>query len=118
MERLRVLVMNGQRLLESQTGAKWHTEKVQPAGDLKPGIYNIFTAKAPAPDGTYNGQIIHVDAKTNAVYQEIAKNSYVQHTTSSLNAAVEIGQKVSIAYKQGAGEVSANTVTQSRGIRM
>jgi len=118
MERLRVLVMNGQRLLESQTGAKWHTEKVQPAGSLKPGIYNIFTAKAPADDGVYNGQIIHVDANKNVAYQEVGKNSFVQHDQKNLSRPVEIGESVSMTYKQGRADVAAISMKQGRGIKM
>ena len=37
----RLLVMNGQRLLQSEQGGQWNTDKVEKAGTIKPGIYNI-----------------------------------------------------------------------------
>jgi hypothetical protein len=40
----RLLVMNGQRIVQSEQGGAWTIEKVDKAGAIKPGIYNLHTA--------------------------------------------------------------------------
>ena len=38
----RLLVMNGQKLVQSEQGGQWVTSKVEKAGAIKPGLYCVF----------------------------------------------------------------------------
>ena len=57
----RVLVMNGQRLLQNEQGGQWATSKVDKAGAIKPGIYDIYLAGNADKAKTYAGVIVHAD---------------------------------------------------------
>ena len=41
----RLLVMNGQRIVQAEKDGAWTNQKVDKAGALKPGIYNLYTAR-------------------------------------------------------------------------
>lgn len=41
----RILVLNGQRLIEQLENDEWKTIKVAKAEELTGGVYNIFTAR-------------------------------------------------------------------------
>jgi hypothetical protein len=55
----RILVMNGQRLIENQVDGKWKTIKVTKAESLKGGIYNIFMAKNANKNEKNEGILVH-----------------------------------------------------------
>ena len=57
--KLRILVMNGQRLIENQVDGKWKTIKVTKAESLKGGIYNIFMAKEADKSEKSEGILVH-----------------------------------------------------------
>ena len=67
----RVLVMNGQRLLQNEQGGQWATSKVDKAGAIKPGIYDIYLAGNADKAKTYAGVIVHADGAS--VYQQVGK---------------------------------------------
>ena len=46
----RLLVMNGQRIVQAEKDGAWTNQKVDKAGALKPGIYNLYTAQAAEAD--------------------------------------------------------------------
>jgi hypothetical protein len=47
----RLLVMNGQKLLQSEHAGQWQVDKVEKAGVIRPGIYNIYLATPADPAG-------------------------------------------------------------------
>ncbi|WP_407214844.1 KfrB domain-containing protein [Enterobacter kobei] len=42
MSKQRVLVMNGQRVLQSEETGKWKNDNVDKAGSIKRGIYPLY----------------------------------------------------------------------------
>ena len=41
----RLLVMNGQRIVQAEQEGAWANQKVDKAGALKPGMYNLYMAQ-------------------------------------------------------------------------
>ena len=109
----RLLVMNGQRLLQSEQGGQWKTDKVEKAGTIKPGIYNIHLSAQADKANTYDGVILYADK--NNVYQQIGKN-FVKHDRTAFDKVPEIGSNSSIKYDNNKAVVSSSTIKLSRGI--
>lgn len=94
----RVLVMNGQRIVQNeQTPGTWQTEHVDKAGQLKPGIYNIYAATAADKSRAHDGVIVHADKQ--GIYQQIGKQ-FVKHDRENFDKVPEIGSAKSITYDQ------------------
>ncbi len=96
----RLLVMNGQRLVQTEQAGQWATDKVEKAGAVKPGIYNIHLALEADKSKTYEGPVLHSDR--DYVYQQIGKSSFVKHTLADFDKVPEIGSNSSIKYSEGA----------------
>lgn len=92
----RLLVLNGYRLLQSQTEGQWKVDRVEKAGALKAGIYNIYLATPADKVRTHNGVVIHADE--NFVYQQVGKN-FVQYDRSSFNTLPASGTYVKMRYE-------------------
>jgi len=108
----RLLVMNGQRIVQTEQGGAWINQKVDKAGAMKPGIYNLYMAQQANKSQRYDGVIVHADDRN--VYQQIGKN-FIMHARSDFDI-VDIGRAKSISYDaQGKAIVSADTVKLSRG---
>ena len=111
--RQRLLVMNGSRIVQSEWEGQWRSDKVEKAGALKPGIYNLYLASRADKTATCSGVIVHAD-KDN-VYQKVGQH-YVMHARADFDQVPEIGSAKSIRYDaQGKASVSAETVQLSRG---
>lgn len=110
----RLLVMNGQRLLQSAQGGEWATKKVDKAGALKPGIYDLYLATPADKTKAYDGTILYAD-KT-SVYQKVAK-SYIKHDRQDFSALPDSGQLTRIHYDDGKAVVAQSTpkLVQGRG---
>jgi len=109
----RLLVMNGQRIVQTEQGGAWTNEKVDKAGALKPGIYNLYMAKEADKGQKHDGMIIHSDSRS--VYQQIGKN-FVMHDRQNFDKVPEIGASKSISYDaQGKAVVAAEAAKLSRG---
>lgn len=109
----RLLVMNGVRIVQNERDGQWHNDKVNKAGALKPGIYNLYVASRADKAAACSGIILHADKER--VYQQVGKN-YVMHARSDFDKVPEIGSAKSISYDaQGKASVSAETVQLSRG---
>lgn len=93
--KIRLLVMNGQRLIQVEQSAEWVTEKVEKAGLVKPGIYNIHLAATVDKARPHEGPIIHAD-KDN-VYQQVGKR-FVKHSATDFDKVPEMGSNASIKY--------------------
>jgi len=109
----RLLVMNGQRLVQSEQDGQWNTDKVEKAGTIKPGIYNIHLSAQADKANTYDGVILYADK--NNVYQQIGKN-FVKHDRTAFDKVPEIGSNSSIKYDNNKAVVSSSTIKLSRGI--
>ena len=109
----RLLVMNGQRIVQSEQGGAWTNQKVDKAGELKPGIYNLYMAQQADKSQRQEGVIVHADSSS--VFQQVGKQ-FVMHSRSDFDKVPEIGSVKSISYDvQGKASVSAETVQLSRG---
>ena len=112
----RLLVMNGQRLVQSEQGGQWNTDKVEKAGLIKPGIYNIHLSAQADKAKTEDGVILHTDR--DHVYQQVGKN-FVKHDRSDFDKVPEIGSAKSISYNaQGKAAVAAEAPKLTRGRSM
>ena len=109
----RLLVMNGQRIVQTEQEGAWAHQKVDKAGALKPGIYNLYMAQQADKKQTHDGVIVHAD--NNQVYQQVGKN-FVMHARSDFDKVPEIGSAKSISYSaQGKATVAAEAPKLTRG---
>lgn len=109
----RILVMNGQRIVQSEREGAWSNDQVTKAGALKAGLYNIYMAKDPDKSKSYQGTIIHAD--DSGIYQQVGKQ-YVVHAPSDFDIVPGVGTTKSIGYGQdGKAQVEAMTAQQVRG---
>jgi cell filamentation protein len=97
----RLLIMNGQRLVQFEREGQWATDKVEKAAGIKPGIYNIYLAVDASKAKTHEGIIVHADQ--NHVYQQTG-NSFVRHMLADFNKVPEIGIHARISYETGVAE--------------
>lgn len=109
----RILVMNGQRLVQDEQGGEWKTIKVEKAGTFKPGIYNIYLAVPADKAKTSDGIITYLD--TEHIYQQTGKN-FVKHDRSNFEAIPVIGSNTNIRYEASRAVVSAASIKASRKI--
>ncbi len=91
----RLLVMNGQRLVQQKVDEEWNTQKVDKAGALKPGIYDLYLSKAVDKSKSLNGTVLYAD-KT-SVYQKVGQD-YIAHSRKDLANVPEPGVNVRISY--------------------
>ena len=61
----RLLVMNGQRIFQIEEGGMWRNEKVDKAGLLKPGIYNLYLAGSAERFGCRECQRLTYESRRN-----------------------------------------------------
>ena len=109
----RLLVMNGSRIVQTEQEGQWRNEKVDKAGALKPGIYNLYLARPADKTAICSGRIVHADK--DGVFQQTGKN-YVLHARADFDKAPEIGSLMRISYDpQGRASMAAETVQLSRG---
>lgn len=107
----RLLVMNGQKLLQSERAGQWQVDKVDKAGAIRPGIYNIYLATPADRAGTHVGVVLHADAQF--VYQHVG-NTFLRHDRASFDQVPALGTQVSIRYQQTQAVVAAATVKLGR----
>ena len=109
----RLLVMNGQRIVQAEQAGAWINQKVDKAGALNPGIYNLYMAQVADKKQTHAGVIVHAD--NNQVYQKVGK-SFVMHARTDFDKVPEIGSAKSISYNaQGKATVAAEAPKLTRG---
>lgn len=109
----RLLVMNGQRIVQTEQAGAWVTQKVDKAGALRPGIYNLYTAQEADKARRHDGVIAHVD--DTHIYQQIGKN-FVMHSRDNFDIVPSIGSAKSIMYDAtGKAQVGAEAIKLSRG---
>ncbi|MCU7799123.1 MAG: conjugal transfer protein TraO [gamma proteobacterium symbiont of Lucinoma myriamae] len=94
----RLLVMNGQKILQSNSEGKWENQKVGKAKGIKPGIYNIHLATNADKRKSYEGQILHTDKEN--VYQKVGKQ-FIKHERKNFDKVIDIGSDKIISYDHG-----------------
>lgn len=108
----RLLVMNGQRLLQSEQAGQWQTVKVDKAGALKPGLYDLHLATRADPARVHSGLILHADGSH--VYQQCGK-SLVWHDRGGFGRVPGTGDSVTIRYEAGRAIIEPSTGRPGRG---
>ena len=109
----RLLVMNGQLLVQSEQAGQWRTDKVEKAALVKPGIYAIYLATAADKSKAHDGPIIHID--TASVYQQVGKN-FVLHDRTAFQKLPDIGVNLSVSYNAGKCVATPSTIRSGRKI--
>ena len=111
--KLRLLIMNGQRLVQSEQGGQWSTEKVEKSDGVKPGIYAIHLAIAADKSKSHDGPIIFIDKEN--VYQQTGK-SFVKHDREDFDKVPEVGGSSKVKYDGGKAIVSQSSIKLGRKI--
>ncbi len=93
--RKRLLVMNKQCIIQRDHGGEWVNQKVEKAGSLKPGIYNIFNAEKAEPNKSYEGIIVHKGDKN--LFQKVGKK-FVMHEQKKFDIMPIVGSEARIGY--------------------
>ncbi len=110
----RIIVMNGQRLVQSEYDKQWVTTKVGKAGQIPPGIYNISGATSATKDKTYQGVILHADQEH--VYQQVGK-ACIRHSTHDFSRQPEIGSHTAIQYDAGRAASRESQQASKKGLK-
>lgn len=108
----RLLVMNGQCIVQSEEGGRWKDSKVGKASGIKPGVYNIYLAEKADKAKNHEGMILYADG--DSLYQQIDKK-YVKHALSDFDKVPEVGVTKAIKYEQGRAVVSVALAKLTRG---
>jgi len=109
----RLLVMNGQRLIQREQGKEWATDKVEKAVGIKPGIYNIYLSTQADKSKNHDGVILHADSEN--VFQQAGKN-FVKHDRANFDKVPEIGSNSSIKYEGEKATVTPSSIKLGRGL--
>ncbi len=109
----RLLVMNGQKIVQHEQEGRWLNDKVEKAGLVKPGIYNLYLASQADKTRTLDGVILHADK--DHFFQQVGKN-ITKHDRGDFVKAPAIGSHFSITYDQGKAIASAASHVLSRGV--
>jgi len=115
-----MIVMNGQKILQTQNNNEWETigtiKKVDEG--IKPGVYNIYLAKTPVDKNQYEGQIIHID-KDNAVFYQQVNKDYIVHQLSAVDGKPVAGKDVAITYDgEKATLIQMNSLRNSKTLKL
>jgi hypothetical protein len=92
----RLLVMNGQCAMQQEDQVQWRNVKIKKARGVKPGIYNIYTAKKADKSKEHAGVILYTDK--NNVYQRVGNGQYVTHDRTDFTKPPEPGETKCISY--------------------
>ena len=118
--KLRMIVMNGQKILQTQNNNEWETigtiKKVDEG--IKPGVYNIYLAKTPVDKKQYEGQIIYVD-KDNAIFYQQVNKDFIVHRLNAVDGKPVAGKDVAITYDgEKATLIQMNSLRNSKTLKL
>ena len=118
--KLRMIVMNGQKILQTQNNNEWETmgtiKKVDEG--IKPGVYNIYLARTPVDKKQYEGQIIHID-KANAVFYQQVNKDFIVHQLNDVDGKPAAGKNVIITYDgEKATLIQMNSLRNSKTLKL
>ena len=112
MIKQRLVVMNGQKIVETaQIDSDWKVDKIEKAGALKPGFYNLHTAKQADKNESHDGIVIHVNGDN--VFQKTT-SGLVKHNTQDIDKVPGSGIRAVIAYVEGLAQVTTTGLKQTR----
>lgn len=111
----RVVVMNGQRLFQTEHGGQWRTDRVDKAGNLKPGLYRLDAALPADQSRIYPGVIVHADRQF--VYQQ-AGSILRRHAAAAFDVLPRAGTATQIAYADGRAYCQPFAEPVRRGLKM
>ncbi len=98
--------MNGQRLLQVSEAGEWATKKVDKAGALKPGIYDLHLSIPADRSKIYDGPVLFADRTS--VYQKAGRD-YIQHARENFDGIPDAGINIKVHYAGERAVVSAST---------
>lgn len=108
-QKLRVIVMNGQKIIQALVNNEWETtgtiKKVEEG--IKPGIYNIYLAQKPEDKKQYEGKILYVD-KENAIFYQQVNKDFIVHQLNAVNGKPVAGNDVVIEYDGEKANIAQN----------
>jgi KfrB protein len=108
----RLLVMNGQRIVQIEQMGTWKNQKVGKSREIKPGIYNLFLAQNADKSQSYDGVVIHTSV--DAIYQQVGKNCVI-HARLDFDRVPEVGKLKIIRYgADGKAQVGTVSVKMER----
>lgn len=107
----RLLVMNGQKLLQTEQGGQWAISKVEKAGAIKPGIYNIHLAAVADKTKSYDGTVVHSDR--DLLYQQVGQ-TFIKHQLSDFATVPEIGSNSHIKYDNAKAVATPSSIKLGR----
>lgn len=98
-QKLRVIVMNGQKIIQALINNEWETTgTIKKAEEgIKPGIYNIYLAQKPEDKKQYEGKILYVDKENEVFYQQTGKD-FIVHQLNAINGKPVAGNDVVVEY--------------------
>ena len=105
--------MNGQKLLQNEGAGEWVTVKVEKAGSLRPGLYNLYLAATADLGKVHEGTILYADG--DHVFQQ-AGRTLIKHPLKMFETLPETGKLTQINYLAGKAEVVVAAVRRGRGI--
>ncbi|MES2538250.1 MAG: KfrB domain-containing protein [Pseudomonadota bacterium] len=111
--RQRLFVMDGESHLQVWQAGAWKDSQVKQAGNLGPGIYNLYLAQSAAENRVHDGMIVHVDK--DAVYQQHG-GSFTSHDIGKFDKVPVAGEFKSISYEWGRAVLAPGVVTRGRGM--
>lgn len=94
--KLRVIVMNGQRIVETEEDGVWKIQEVSKAGKLRPSIYNLYSSQQADKSKRYSGVIVHSEGS--CIYQQTGELIVMHSQSDFYKALPEIGTTKSIVY--------------------
>ena len=99
LEKQRIIVMNGQKILQTLINNGWETTgTIKKAEEgIKPGIYNIYLSKAPSDNKQYEGKILHIDKEDAVFYQQVNKD-FIAHKLDAVDGKPVAGKDMVIKY--------------------
>ena len=94
----RLLVMNGQMLVQNERSGEWQTDRVEKSANVKPGIYAIYLATAADKGKVHDGPVLYINDA--GIYQQVGTN-FVVHERDSFPKIPELGANLSVRYPNG-----------------
>ncbi len=111
----RIVVMNGQRLVQTEQDGQWKTDHVEKAGSMRAGIYNLYRADNALKNKESIGMILHTNNEH--VYQQQGR-SVLRHDRKDFSVVPEYGAIKSISYdEQGHAIIVSATLSLSHSIK-
>ena len=94
--KLRVIEMNGQRIVEAYEDGIWKIQEVSKTRKLRPGIYKLYQSEQADKTKSYDGIIVH--STDEYIYQQ-TEDLIINHVRSDFYQRLpEIGTLESIVY--------------------